>query len=49
MLEIPTLARSGLSAEIARAYAEAYLTDQLDSKYDATRGPATGCSCALPN
>lgn len=27
----------GMSASIARAYAEAYLTDQLDSKYDATR------------
>ncbi|WP_137154513.1 polysaccharide biosynthesis tyrosine autokinase [Rhizobium sp. FKL33] len=27
----------GLSAKIARSYAEAYLTDQLDSKYDATR------------
>ena len=26
-----------LSASIAKAYAEAYLTDQLDSKYDATR------------
>lgn len=32
-----TSADPGLSATIARAYAEAYLTDQLDSKYDATR------------
>jgi len=26
-----------MSAQIAKAYADAYLTDQLDSKYDATR------------
>lgn len=26
-----------LSADVARAYAEAYLTDQLDAKYEATR------------
>jgi succinoglycan biosynthesis transport protein ExoP len=32
---------ASLAAQIARAYADAYLTDQLDSKYDATRRAST--------